>query len=158
MSPWAKFIFPIPDDKPDSQGHLVIPLEGANSTNQLTISYMIIRPTGTNSFNTRLTRNWVKSRTIEGGHRGCGNSFNTRKDGEIAPGLLSNIRENSIKSFNTAHSIGKADLVEFDVSLSKDAIPIIYHDLIVLYQNLPTPLAFIDHADMTQGAYKDTRY
>ena len=147
-------------ENPDSRGNLVIPLEGTNSRNQLTITYLLIRPTeGQNSFSTKLTRNWVKSRTVEGGHRGCGNSFTTKNllptgdtyDGEIDTGLISDIRENSIKSFNSAHVVGKADLVEFDVSLSKDSIPIIYHDLVVLYKNIPTPLAFVDYADMKPG-------
>ena len=38
-----------------------------------------------------------------------------------------NIRENTVASLKYAAEIG-ADMVEFDVQLSKDLIPVIYHD------------------------------
>lgn len=38
-----------------------------------------------------------------------------------------NVRENTIASLKTAAYHG-ADMVEFDVQLSKDLIPVIYHD------------------------------
>lgn len=38
-----------------------------------------------------------------------------------------NIRENTIASLKYAAEIG-ADMVEFDVQLSKDLVPVIYHD------------------------------
>ena len=37
------------------------------------------------------------------------------------------MRENTIASLKYAHAHG-ADMVEFDVQLSKDKIPVIYHD------------------------------
>ena len=39
----------------------------------------------------------------------------------------SHLRENTISSLKNAYSHG-ADMVEFDVQLSKDKIPVIYHD------------------------------
>ena len=39
----------------------------------------------------------------------------------------SHMRENTIASLKYAHAHG-ADMVEFDVQLSKDKIPVIYHD------------------------------
>ena len=39
----------------------------------------------------------------------------------------SHLRENTISSLKNAYSHG-ADMVEFDVHLSKDKIPVIYHD------------------------------
>ena len=39
----------------------------------------------------------------------------------------SHLRENTIASLKNAHAHG-ADMVEFDVQLSKDKIPVIYHD------------------------------
>ena len=39
----------------------------------------------------------------------------------------SHLRENTIASLKNAHKHG-ADMVEFDVQLSKDKIPVIYHD------------------------------
>ena len=39
----------------------------------------------------------------------------------------SHLRENTIASLKNAHAHG-ADMVEFDIQLSKDKIPVIYHD------------------------------
>lgn len=41
-----------------------------------------------------------------------------------------NVRENTVASLKTASYHG-ADMVEFDVQLSKDLIPVIYHDFYV---------------------------
>lgn len=53
------------------------------------------------------------------GHRGTGTSFKVTSGGSI--------RENTIASLKKAGDSG-ADLVEFDVQLSKDLHPVIYHD------------------------------
>lgn len=56
---------------------------------------------------------------MEIGHRGSGTSFKAT-DGNV-------IRENTIASLKKAAANG-ADMVEFDVQLSKDLVPVIYHD------------------------------
>lgn len=56
---------------------------------------------------------------LEIGHRGSGTSFKAG-DGNV-------IRENTIASLRKAACNG-ADMVEFDVQLSKDLVPVIYHD------------------------------
>lgn len=56
---------------------------------------------------------------LEVGHRGSGTSFKSI-DGNV-------IRENTIASLKKA-AINGADMVEFDVQLSKDQVPVIYHD------------------------------
>lgn len=68
-------------------------------------------------------RYWNRKWTgLEVGHRGSGNSFKqTERD---------TIRENTIASLKHAASHG-ADFVEFDVQLSKDLVPVIYHDFVV---------------------------
>ena len=43
------------------------------------------------------------------------------------PEVCANIRENTIASLKQAMEHG-ADFVEFDIQLSKDMVPIIYHD------------------------------
>lgn len=53
------------------------------------------------------------------GHRGLGTSFRDKNGGSV--------RENTIASMKSAAAHG-ADMVEFDVQLSKDYVPIIYHD------------------------------
>uniref|UniRef100_A0A182Q6P8 GP-PDE domain-containing protein n=1 Tax=Anopheles farauti TaxID=69004 RepID=A0A182Q6P8_9DIPT len=65
-------------------------------------------------------RYWNKRWTgLDVGHRGSGTSFKT-SDGNV-------IRENTIASLKKAVAHG-ADMVEFDVQLSKDLVPVIYHD------------------------------
>lgn len=67
-------------------------------------------------------RYWNKRwKGLEVGHRGAGTSFKpcTEKDA---------IRENTIASLKRAADHG-ADMVEFDVQLSKDMVPVVYHDL-----------------------------
>lgn len=56
---------------------------------------------------------------LDVGHRGSGTSFKAN-DGNV-------IRENTIASLKKAAEHG-ADMVEFDVQLSKDLVPVIYHD------------------------------
>lgn len=66
---------------------------------------------------------WDSSWTgLEVGHRGLGASFKTKEGNAI--------RENTIASLKKAAASG-ADLLEFDVQLSKDMIPVIYHDFYV---------------------------
>lgn len=60
-----------------------------------------------------------KYRGLDVGHRGAGTSFKVSSSGTI--------RENTIASLKKAGESG-AHFVEFDVQLSKDLIPIIYHD------------------------------
>lgn len=60
-----------------------------------------------------------KYRGLDVGHRGAGSSFKVTSGGTI--------RENTIASLKKASETG-ADYVEFDVQLSKDLHPVIYHD------------------------------
>lgn len=65
------------------------------------------------------SRHWNKKwNGLEVAHRGLGPSFKTSD---------ATIRENTIASLKKAAACG-ADMVEFDVQLSKDLIPVIYHD------------------------------
>ncbi|RHY26373.1 hypothetical protein DYB32_007679 [Aphanomyces invadans] len=56
------------------------------------------------------------------GHRGLGRSYYQKLGHRV-----SSIRENTLPSFMIAGFSG-ADMVEFDVQLSKDCVPIVYHD------------------------------
>ncbi|KAF2076378.1 hypothetical protein CYY_002335 [Polysphondylium violaceum] len=64
------------------------------------------------------------------GHRG-GGAENARNVGKYK---RTHIKENTILSFVTAASLG-AQYIEFDVQLSKDFVPVIYHDFEILSQN-----------------------
>ncbi|ELQ74906.1 putative starch-binding protein [Trachipleistophora hominis] len=55
------------------------------------------------------------------GHRGCGSNRATN---------IYNCFENTIESFMKAHSSG-ADAIEFDVHLTKDYVPVIFHNFCV---------------------------
>lgn len=68
------------------------------------------------------SRYWSKAwNGLEVGHRGSGNSFHSQVTN------CAEVRENTIASLKTAAQHG-ADFVEFDVQLSKDRVPIVYHD------------------------------
>lgn len=67
-------------------------------------------------------RYWNKRlKGLDVGHRGTGSSFKNTSEQDV-------IRENTIASLKRAAEHG-ADMVEFDVQLSKDLVPVIYHDL-----------------------------
>jgi len=55
------------------------------------------------------------------GHRGMGKTF----DADTLPST--HFVENTIESFREAHKRG-AQMVEFDIVLTKDKVPIVYHD------------------------------
>jgi len=61
------------------------------------------------------------------GHRGLGANLRANSN---ASQLSSPIGENTVLSFVVAASLG-AEYVEFDVQLTRDGIPVLYHDLIV---------------------------
>ncbi|KAG6556028.1 hypothetical protein Mapa_001968 [Marchantia paleacea] len=72
------------------------------------------------------------SRLVVIGHRGCGKN-NALSIGDT-PGCRLSIRENTIKSFNLAASNG-ADYVEFDVQVTKDNHPVLFHDDLILSED-----------------------
>ncbi|XP_026737758.1 glycerophosphocholine phosphodiesterase GPCPD1-like isoform X2 [Trichoplusia ni] len=89
------------------------------------IDYLIVKPMPQPLCNLQVThaKYWNPSWTgLEVGHRGLGASFKTKEGNPI--------RENTIASLKKAAASG-ADLLEFDVQLSKDMIPVIYHDYYV---------------------------
>ncbi|XP_050361777.1 glycerophosphocholine phosphodiesterase GPCPD1 isoform X1 [Nymphalis io] len=84
--------------------------------------YLIVSPMEDSLCNLETTyaKHWDPSWTgLEVGHRGLGASFKTKEGNAI--------RENTIASLKKAAASG-ADMLEFDVQLSKDMIPVIYHD------------------------------
>lgn len=89
-------------------------------------------------------RHWNKKWTgLDVGHRGAGVSFKNTG---------TNIRENTIASLKTAAAHG-ADMVEFDVQLSKDLVPVIYHDFQV-YVSLKKKKSLVEN-DMLQLPMKE---
>ncbi|XP_072936412.1 glycerophosphocholine phosphodiesterase GPCPD1-like [Epargyreus clarus] len=84
--------------------------------------YLIVSPMQASLCDMQVSyaKHWDPSWTgLEVGHRGLGASFKTKEGNAI--------RENTIASLKKAAASG-ADMLEFDVQLSKDMIPVIYHD------------------------------
>lgn len=74
-------------------------------------------------------RSLVSTRVI--GHRGLGKNFNSKKSLQLG--------ENTVESFIAAASLG-ASYVEFDVQLTKDNIPVVYHDFLVAETGVDIPM------------------
>lgn len=71
----------------------------------------------------------VSTRVI--GHRGLGKNFNSKRSLQLG--------ENTVESFIAAASLG-ASYVEFDVQLTKDNIPVVYHDFLVAETGVDIPM------------------
>ncbi|CUM67957.1 uncharacterized protein PRCAT00005670001 [Priceomyces carsonii] len=71
----------------------------------------------------------VSTRVI--GHRGLGQNSSGRKSLQLG--------ENTVESFIAAASLG-ASYVEFDVQLTKDFIPVVYHDFTVAESGVDIPM------------------
>ncbi|KAI0136968.1 glycerophosphoryl diester phosphodiesterase [Xylariales sp. AK1849] len=75
---------------------------------------------------------WKKmSSTMVIGHRGLGKNLATNKSLQLG--------ENTVPSFIAAANLG-ANYVEFDVQLTKDHVPVIYHDFLVSETGLDAPV------------------
>lgn len=65
------------------------------------------------------------------GHRGLGKNFGTRSSLQLG--------ENTVELFIAAASLG-ASYVEFDVQLTKDLVPVVYHDFTVAETGVDIPM------------------
>ncbi|KAH9517301.1 Glycerophosphocholine phosphodiesterase gpcpd1, variant 2 [Dermatophagoides farinae] len=110
-----------PFDANETNGFRKIPLLNSSSQNvvgEIEVNYLIIRPTG-DDFNP-LSDHYISIDDIQvAGHRGTGTGI--RYD------LPEKFIENTISAFNYACKNG-AQMIELDVQLSLDRIPVIYHD------------------------------
>uniref|UniRef100_A0A8C8IS07 Glycerophosphocholine phosphodiesterase 1 n=1 Tax=Oncorhynchus tshawytscha TaxID=74940 RepID=A0A8C8IS07_ONCTS len=101
-------------------GVVTLPIMKRNSRQTLgkvRVDYLVIRPIeGLQcDMSSSFTKYWRKrSAPLDVGHRGAGSTHAAK--------------ENTIASFKSAANHGAA-YVEFDVHLSKDCVPIVYHDL-----------------------------
>ncbi|GBP11886.1 Glycerophosphocholine phosphodiesterase GPCPD1 [Eumeta japonica] len=119
------YTYVLPNMFKPSEGNLELPVTcnvKHRPLGTVGIQYLIIRPMSENlcDLHVSYAKHWDPSWTgLEVGHRGLGASFKTKEGNSI--------RENTIASLKKAAASG-ADLLEFDVQLSKDMIPVIYHD------------------------------
>lgn len=99
----------------------------------INFEYLCVKPFSHEAMNiTRSDTYWkqlVSTRVI--GHRGLGKNFNTRKSLQLG--------ENTVESFIAAASLG-ASYVEFDVQLTKDYVPVVYHDFTVAESGVDIPM------------------
>ncbi|XP_038582128.1 glycerophosphocholine phosphodiesterase GPCPD1 isoform X1 [Micropterus salmoides] len=105
-------------------GVATLPIMGRNSRQtigKVRVDYLVIRPIQGMQcdMSSSFSKYWKKRGALDVGHRGAGSTHAAKHH---------RVRENTIASFKSAAQHGAA-YVEFDVHLSKDAVPIVYHDL-----------------------------
>ncbi|XP_063853803.1 glycerophosphocholine phosphodiesterase GPCPD1-like isoform X3 [Scylla paramamosain] len=115
----------LPSNLKENYGVATLPITSPKHApvGQLTVHYMVVCPMDYGGdMSVSYARHWKDSwKGLEVGHRGAGNSYHSE------PKSCANIRENTVASLKYAAEKG-ADMVEFDVQLSKDLVPVIYHD------------------------------
>ncbi|XP_025192312.1 glycerophosphocholine phosphodiesterase GPCPD1-like isoform X1 [Melanaphis sacchari] len=143
----------LPSNMKYSNGIIISPITSVRHRpiGELKIDYLIIKPTKDIKCtleHLRLT-DWKNSHfPLDIGHRGSGSSFK-----QILSDC-SHIRENTIASLKEAANKG-ADLVEFDVQLTKDLVPIINHDFVVSMATKSKTNVLAEEVEMVQIPLKD---
>jgi len=97
---------------------------------RLVVDYLVINPVENLNWDFSASKRTMWSKdwsALDVGHRGLGNSYTNAQH-------CSNIRENTIASMNDAVLHG-ADMVEFDVQVSSDLVPVIYHEFTLCVQS-----------------------
>ncbi|KAF8384103.1 gpcp-1 [Pristionchus pacificus] len=128
----------------DTYGKCTLPiinLQSQRPIGQINVDFMLACPLKTKDSTMRdmakysYARHWKQRRTLEIGHRGCGSSY--------TKAAMS--RENTLHSLQEAGRKG-ADMVEFDVHLTKDKKVVVFHDFHVVIE-----------VAARQGSVTDTR-
>ncbi|KAI1736396.1 Glycerophosphoryl diester phosphodiesterase family-domain-containing protein [Xylaria scruposa] len=117
------------------QGDVCVPIMGSNLEviGAVNFNFLVITPfTHPNmEINSQQTY-WKKlAPTMLIGHRGLGKNFIANKSLQLG--------ENTVSSFIAAANLG-AQYVEFDVQLTKDHVPVIYHDFLVSETGIDAPV------------------
>lgn len=117
------------------QGDLSVPLVASATLDvigSVNFNFLIITPfTHPNLSVSEERTYWKKSATYVIGHRGLGKNMENRSSLQLG--------ENTIDSFVAAASLG-ASYVEFDVQMTKDHVPVIYHDFLVSETGADVPV------------------
>eukprot|EP00126_Sphaerothecum_destruens_P004922 Sdes_comp18449_c0_seq1m8401 len=109
--------------------HLKIPLFNSSlkCVGELCLTYLIVDPFHHEKLGEHQHMYWKSTKILPIiGHRGSGARGAVYMDGY----RKTHVEENTVLSFVTAASLG-AQYIEFDVQISSDGIPIIYHDWIL---------------------------
>lgn len=115
------------------EGSCTLPIFSSNEADgfkvvgQIAVSYLLVHPFAHPANNLALSWRsyWRERPPLNVGHRGMGRSYH-QVDG-FRHALT---RENTLASFILAGRSG-ADFVEFDVQLTKDRVPVLYHDFVL---------------------------
>ncbi|KAK2576031.1 hypothetical protein KPH14_007381 [Odynerus spinipes] len=123
------FSYILPSTLQASVGILTVPITSTKHRpiGQLTLEYVVIKsiPDYPWDMSISYAKHWEQKWSgLDVGHRGLGTSF------KFETKNCANVRENTLASLKTASYYG-ADMVEFDVQLSKDHVPVVYHDFYV---------------------------
>ncbi|KAK4691943.1 glycerophosphodiester phosphodiesterase, partial [Lecanoromycetidae sp. Uapishka_2] len=118
------------------QGDVAVPIMAANTLEvigSVNFNFLIITPfTHPNMTITEDLTYWKSmASTMVIGHRGLGKNVAARSSLQLG--------ENTIQSFIAAANLG-ASYVEFDVQLTKDHVPVIYHDFLVSETGIDAPV------------------
>ncbi|KAI9803355.1 MAG: Glycerophosphocholine phosphodiesterase [Piccolia ochrophora] len=118
------------------QGDVSVPIVAANTLEvigSVNFNFLIITPFTHPNMSINETQTYWKSltSTMLIGHRGLGKNQPARKSLQLG--------ENTIQSFIAAANLG-ASYVEFDVQLTKDLVPVIYHDFLVSETGIDAPV------------------
>ena len=118
------------------QGDLTIPIVAARNLDSIgfvNFNFQAITPFSHPNISINETSTYWKSLAspMVIGHRGLGKNMASRKSLQLG--------ENTIQSFVAAANLG-ASYVEFDVQLTKDHVPVIYHDFLVSETGIDAPV------------------
>lgn len=118
------------------QGDLSVPIVAASTMDVIgSVNFNFIVITPFSHPNLSITEQHTYWKTIAStmviGHRGLGKNTAARNSLQLG--------ENTIQSFIAAANLG-AEYVEFDVQLTKDHVPVIYHDFLVSETGIDAPV------------------
>ncbi|RKU43914.1 Glycerophosphocholine phosphodiesterase, variant 2 [Coniochaeta pulveracea] len=118
------------------QGDVCVPIMGSNLEVIGTVNFNFLVITPFSHPNMEVTSRQTYWRKVETGpmvigHRGLGKNMATNRSLQLG--------ENTVTSFVAAANLG-ANYVEFDVQLTKDHVPVIYHDFLVSETGIDAPV------------------
>lgn len=118
------------------QGDVTVPIMAANTLEvigSVNFNFLTITPFTHPNMSVTENQTYWKSMTSTMliGHRGLGKNMAARTSLQLG--------ENTIQSFIAAANLG-ASYVEFDVQLTKDHVPVIYHDFLVSETGIDAPV------------------
>ncbi|KAL8731180.1 MAG: hypothetical protein Q9166_003587 [cf. Caloplaca sp. 2 TL-2023] len=118
------------------QGDVAVPIVAANTLQvigSVNFNFLVIKPFSHSNMTITENQTYWKSMssTMVIGHRGLGKNVAARRSLQLG--------ENTIQSFIAAANLG-ASYVEFDVQLTKDHVPVVYHDFLVSETGIDAPV------------------